>query len=158
MRKIAIVLLALSVGGCAKNITMTEAIGAAGGAAIGGFVGSHFGGGLFQTLFTGTGALAGGVSGFVAARKMMQSDMVLYENTAQKGLAHAGDGQVLNWLNPETGRSGIFRATRSFVSAQGRYCRTFRTTIAFDDGLESGDGTACETASGTWQILSNDMG
>ena len=89
---------------------------------------------------------------------MMQSDMVLYENTAQKGLAHAGDGQVLNWLNPETGRSGIFRSMRSFVSTQGRYCRTFRTTIAFDDGLESGDGTACETASGTWQILSNDMG
>ena len=51
MRKIAIVLLALSVGGCAKNITMTEAIGAVGGAAIGGFVGSHFGSGLFQTLF-----------------------------------------------------------------------------------------------------------
>ena len=158
MRKIAIVLLALSVGGCAKNITMTEAIGAAGGAAIGGFVGSHFGGGLFQTLFTGTGALAGGVGGFVAARKMMQSDITLYENTAQKGLAHAGDGEVLNWRNPETGRAGIFRPTRSFISAQGRNCRAFRTTIAFDDGFKSGDGTACESASGTWQIFSNDMG
>ena len=159
MRKIAIVLLALSVGGCARNITMTEVIGTAGGAAIGGFVGSQFGGGLIRTLFTATGTLAGGVSGYVYARQLIKSDMALYENTAKKGLVNADDGQVLSWLNPETGRSGIFRPTRSFVSAQGQNCRTFRTTISFDDGFESGDGTACETASGKWLIFSsNDLG
>ena len=132
--------------------------GASAGAALGGWVGYQFGGGLGQMAFTAAGAIVGGAGGYVAANQLLPSDRVLYDSTTRKGLAESADGQVLSWYNPETGNQGVFRPTRSFTAMSGRSCRHYRTTVAFHDGFASSDGTACRMADGQWQIVSNDFG
>ena len=103
--KIVAVVLAVSVGGC-TNVEMSreEMLGAAAGAAAGGFLGFQMGGGLLMhSLYATAGTVAGGAGGYYATRALMGSDLAAYERTAQKGLAQANDGQVLDWQNPETG-------------------------------------------------------
>ena len=163
MRKIAIVVLALSTGGCAQDISMRDIsmpglIGASAGAALGGYVGYQFGGGLGQIAYTAVGALVGGAGGYIAAEQLLPSDLTFYDSTTQKGLAESPDGQVLSWYNPETGNQGAFRPTHTFTAMNGRSCRHYRTTVAFQDGFASGDGTACRMADGRWQIVSNEFG
>jgi len=163
MKKIAIVVLALSTGGCAQDMTMPDVsmpalIGATAGAALGGYAGYQFGGGLGQIAYSTVGVIVGGAGGYLAADLLLPSDLALYDSTAQKGLASSADGQVLSWHNPETGNQGAFRPTRTFTAMNGRSCRHYRTTVAFIDRFASGDGTACRMADGRWQIVSNDLG
>ena len=74
---------------------------------------------ILNSLFATTGTVAGGAAGFYATRALMGSDRAAYERTAQKGLATAEDGKILDWRNPDTGNSVIFRATRSFYAGNG---------------------------------------
>lgn len=158
-KKFSTIVLVLALGGCA-NIEMTreEMIGTAGGALAGGVIGAGIGGGLIMnSLFATVGTLGGGVAGYMTTRALIGSDRVEYDRTTQKGLASAQDGQVLDWKNPETGNSGIFRPVRSFYTADGSYCRQYRSTVAFEKGVYSGNGMACLRANGIWQVVSDDF-
>ena len=158
-RKIAAVVMAVSLAGCANaDMTREEMLGAAAGAAAGGFLGYQLGGGiLVNSLFATIGTVAGGAGGYYATRALMGSDLAAYERTAQKGLAQASDGQILEWQNPETGNSGIFRTIRSFKMADGRYCRQYRATVSFEKNVRSGVGMACRQDGGQWQVVSDDF-
>ena len=159
MKKITAVVLAVSLGGCA-NIDMTgeEMLGTMAGAAAGGAIGYSLGGSTFiSSLFAVGGAAAGGTSGFLITRALRGSDLAAYDKTAQKGLASAKDSQILDWQNPETGNSGIFRPVRSFHTADGRLCRQYRATVAFPKDVVSGVGMACQGTDGRWQIVSDDF-
>ena len=158
-RKISAIILAVSVGGCANvDMSREEMLGTAAGAAAGGFLGYQLGGGLIMnSLFATVGTAAGGAGGFYATRALMGSDLAAYERTAEKGLTQAGEGQVLDWRNPETGNSGIFRTIRSFHMADGRFCRQYRTTVSFAKDVRSGVGMACRQDNGQWQVVSDDF-
>lgn len=158
-KKIAAVVMAVSLAGCANaDMTREEMLGAAAGAAAGGFLGYQLGGGfLMNSLFATVGTVAGGAGGYYATRALMGSDLAAYERTAQKGLAQADDGQILEWQNPETGNSGIFRTIRSFKMADGRYCRQYRATVSFEKNVRSGVGMACRQNGGQWQVVSDDF-
>jgi surface antigen len=158
-RKIAAVVMAVSLAGCANaDMTREEMLGAAAGAAAGGFLGYQLGGGLLMnSLFATIGTVAGGAGGYYATRVLMGSDLAAYERTAQKGLAQADDGQILEWQNPKTGNSGIFRTIRSFKMADGRYCRQYRATVSFEKNVRSGVGMACRQDGGQWQVVSDDF-
>ena len=158
-RKIAAVVMAVSLAGCANaDMTREEMLGAAAAAAAGGFLGYQLGGGiLVNSLFATIGTVAGGAGGYYATRALMGSDLAAYERTAQKGLAQASDGQILEWQNPETGNSGIFRTIRSFKMADGWYCRQYRTTVSFEKNVRSGVGMACRQDGGQWQVVSDDF-
>lgn len=130
----------------------------AAGAAVGGILGYQLGGGvIMSSLFATAGTVAGGAAGFYATRALRESDRAADDRTAQKGLASAGDGKILDWQNPETGNSGIFRATHSFYTGNGQYCRQYRTTVAFEKEVQSGNGMACLKANGEWQVVSDDF-
>ena len=159
MKKITAIVLAASLGGCA-NIDMTreEMLVTAAGAAAGGILGYQLGGGvILNSLFATAGTVAGGAAGFYATRTLLGSDRATYDRTAQKGLASAKDGKILDWQNPDTGNSGIFRATKSFYRGNGQYCRQYRTTVAFKKGVQSANGMACLKANGEWQVVSDDF-
>ncbi len=159
MKKLTAVVLAVSLGGCA-NIDMTreEMLVTAAGAAAGGILGYQLGGSvIMNSLFATAGTVAGGAAGFYATRALLGSDRAAYDRTAQKGLASAEDGKILDWQNPDTGNSGIFRATRSFYTGNGQYCRQYRTTVAFEKEVQSGNGMACLKANGEWQVVSDDF-
>ncbi|MBC8338763.1 MAG: hypothetical protein H8E39_08745 [Alphaproteobacteria bacterium] len=158
-KKISAIMLAVSVAGC-SNVDMTreEMLGTAAGAAAGGFLGYQLGGGiLMNSVFATLGTVAGGAGGYYATQALMGTDRAAYEQTTKKGLAEAEDGKVLDWKNPETGNSGIFRTTNSFQMADGRYCRQYRTTVSFKKNVRSGVGMACRQPNGQWQVVSDDF-
>lgn len=157
MKKITAIVLAASLGGCG-NIDMTrdEMLASAAGAAIGGVLGYQIGGGiLMNSLFATAGTVVGGTGAYMTIRALQGSDRAAYDDTAQKGLASAEDGQILDWKNPETGHSGIFRPVRSFYTAEGRLCRQYRATVSFSKVVQSGVGVACLGSDGRWQIVSD---
>ena len=139
-KKIAAIVLALSLGGCANvDMSREEMLGAAAGAAVGGFLGYQIGGGMIMnSLFATVGTAA-------------------YDKTAQRGLNESNDGEVVNWRNPETGNSGIFRPVRSFYLADGRYCRQYRATVSFEKNVRSGAGMDCRQDNGQWAVVSDDF-
>lgn len=152
----------MTVVGCADvdmtNMNREEMLGTAAGAAVGGFLGYQLGGGLLMnSTFAALGATGGGVAGFYTTRALMGSDRAAYERTAQQGLTYSPDGKVVDWQNPETGNSGIFRPIRSFRLADGRYCRQFRSTVSFDKTVHSGNGMACMSEKGVWEVVSDDF-
>ena len=108
-----------------------------------------------NSAFATLGTIGGGAAGYYTTRALMESDLAAYERSAQKGLKETSDGQVVDWQNPDTGNSGIFRPIRSFRLADGRDCRQYRTTVSFDKTVHSGDGMACRNANGQWEIVSD---
>ena len=158
-KKVTAIVLVAALGGCADvQMSREELLGTAAGALAGGVVGASIGGTvLMNSLFATAGTVTGGVAGYMTTRAVMGSDRVQYDRTAQKGLAVAGEGQVLNWQNPETGNSGIFRTVRSFYTADGSYCRQYRSTVAFEKDVHSGNGMACLRENGIWQVVSDDF-
>ena len=131
-------------------------LGTAAGTAVGGILGFQLGGGLLMnSAFATLGTIGGGAAGYYTTRALMGSDLAAYERSAQKGLEESSNGQVVDWQNPDTGNSGIFRPIRSFRLADGRDCRQYRTTVSFDKTVHSGDGMACRNANGQWKIVSD---
>ena len=163
MKALCVATLGLSVAGCAesvqkvKSMNWAEVVGTLGGAAIGGFAGAQFGGGVGQSAFTAAGVLIGGTAGFVGARMLAPSDQAEYERTVQHALNEAPDGHVVRWRNPETGRSGIFRSVASYQRDSGQRCRQYRSSVVFDDGVFNGGGTACLQADGRWLKLHDEF-
>ncbi len=158
-KKVTAIVLALSLGGCANvDMSRDEMLGTAAGAAAGGFLGYQLGGGLIMnSLFATVGTVAGGAAGFYATQALIGSDRAAYDQTAQQGLNESNDGEVVDWQNPETGHSGIFRPVRSFYLADGRYCRQYRTTVSFDKNVRFGEGMACRQGNGQWAVVSDDF-
>ena len=139
-----------------KSATWAEVAGTLGGAAIGGYTGAQFGGGFAQTIFTATGALFGGSSGYMISRTLGPLDLTLYENTVQTALASPKIGKIHRWNNPKTGRSGIFRTVASHNRSDGSRCRQYRSSVVFDDGVASAGGAACQQPDGRW-LAFNDV-
>ena len=157
--KMVLCALALVVtSGCETPGKSMQFAGAAAGAALGGYVGAQFGGGLGMWAYSASGTIIGGMAGYEAGRVLSESDMVFYRGTAEQALADADNGVTLNWQNPKTGNSGAFRPTQTVQTINGQTCRHFRSTVAFKDAVESGDGTACRQSDGRWQIVSNYFG
>ena len=158
-KKITVIALAVALGGCGNmQMTREEMLGTAGGALVGGIVGFQFGGGtIVPALFATAGTLVGGTTGYMTVRALRGSDRAAYDNTTQMGLNKAGDGQVVEWRNPETGNSGIFRATNTYRNPNGQNCRQYRSTVAFQGGVKSGNGIACQQADGTWKVMTDDF-
>lgn len=159
MKKITAIALVVALGGCG-NVQMSreEMLGTAGGALLGGVIGYQFGGGIIMpALYATAGTLVGGTAGYVTTRALMGTDRAAYKNTTEMGLNSAQDGQIVEWKNPDTGNTGIFRATSSYRNANGQYCRKYRSTVAFREGVKSGDGIACQQADGTWKVVTDDF-
>lgn len=166
INKTSLIIMALSIAGCAnENMSREELLGTAAGAAAGGFIGYSIGGfglgvgsdSVVNSLFATVGTAAGGYAGYHTTRALMGSDLAEYKRTAEKGLAQANDGQVLDWKNIETGNSGIFRTVGSFRMNDGRLCRQYRTTVSYDKNVRSGVGIACRQPNGHWQVISDDF-
>ncbi len=170
MRKFAVVSFVFALTACAKidmNLSNANVGGFAGavvGALAGGFAGAEFGGGLGQTIFIGAGALTGANVGYEAGTILYPSDQTAYDNNAQMALTTSINGTVSDWANPETGNSGIFIPTKTFVASNGRSCRNYRSTLALKSHQsQSGviahqEGTACQQVDGSWRSTSKKFG
>lgn len=161
----ALCLLALTA--CADVEGPTLSLGGLAGAVVGGVAGgvagAQFGGGIGQTLFMGTGALAGAAIGYDAGSILMPSDQAAYDGNARTALNQAADGDVRSWSNPETGNGGIFTPTASYLTVDGRSCRTYRATLALKNPtggpgvIARRNGAACQQADGSWRSVDEDF-
>ncbi len=71
----------------------------------------------------------------------------LHAEVSLSGIGHDADDEL----------SGIFRPVRSFYTADGSYCRQYRSTVAFEKDVHSGNDMACLRANGSWQVVSDDF-
>jgi len=143
------------LGACQATSRPNETVGTLGGAALGGFVGSQFGGSAgWKAAATGLGVLVGAALGNQAGQALDERDRH-YMQQAQSQAYGAPVGQTITWQNPGSGHSGTFTPLRDGYTNTGSYCRQFHTTVTIDGRLEEATGTACRNASGEWEIINS---
>ena len=147
-------ILSLGLAGCEslQNSGTKQTVGAAGGAVLGGILGSKVGKGNGQLWATGIGVLLGGLVGSEVGRSLDKADMV-YAQRANDQAHTAPLGEAISWNNPESGNSGAVLPTRDGQDTAGRYCREYQQTIYVGGQQETGYGIACQEPDGSWQIV-----
>lgn len=150
---------ALLLSGCANmpppkagGPGMGEVIGAATGAAIGG-IAVFYGGpgaGWGRVVLAALGATAGAVVGYQAGTMLSQMDMRRVEGAANQAFSEAPNGQAVGWSNPETGNSGIFVPTTTYMMSDGTLCRDFKASVSTKDNSGQTRGQACRMQDGSW--------
>lgn len=133
----------------------SEIVGTLAGAAIGGLIGSQFGGGTGNKVAIGAGVLAGGFLGNKIGEELDCKDQQYHQETTQNALETQKTGHTSNWTNPDTGHSGEVTPTKTYSSADGTPCRDFTQTIYVDGNYEEIEGTACRQEDGTWQTVNS---
>jgi len=98
-----------------------------------------------------TGSLAQPYNGLDAPEQQAMYD------TFQYALENNPSNQASDWVNPDTGRSGVVMPIATYDDDQGQPCREFVTTIIIGGREEQGYGTACRQPDGSWQIVSDDL-
>jgi len=148
-----VVAAVLAVGGCAENgMGQKETVGTLGGAALGGLLGSQFGGGTGKLVATGLGVFLGGLAGHEIGKSLDRADK-LAANQAYSRAQAAPIGETISWQNPDNGHRGTYTPVREGTSSSGRYCREFQQSITVGGKTEQGYGTACRQPDGSWQIV-----
>lgn len=147
----------LAIAGCTQNGTGSgygtkQTIGGLGGAALGGLLGSQFGGGTAQLAFTALGAVAGGLVGSEIGRSLDDVDRMKAQQ-AQYEARSAPMGETIVWSNPESGNRGSYTPVREGRRTDGAYCREFQETVTISGRQESAYGVACRQPDGTWRVV-----
>lgn len=143
----------LAVSGCADTgMGQKETVGTLGGAALGGLLGSQFGGGTGKLVATGIGVFLGGLAGREVGKSLDRADH-LAANQAYSRAQAAPIGDTITWKNPESGHHGTYTPVREGTSSSGRYCREFQQTVTVGGKTEQAYGTACRQPDGSWQIV-----
>lgn len=128
-------------------------VGTLAGAIGGGVIGHNIGGGAGQTVATIAGTLLGGAIGSSIGSSLDNADMAAYNATSRRALETAPAGQSLPWRNPETGNYGSVTPSNYYQNSRGQYCREYTQTIVVGGKKQSGHGTACREADGSWKIV-----
>lgn len=131
-----------------------QTVGTAGGAVLGGILGSKVGGGNGQLWATGAGALIGALVGSEIGKSLDRADQNYLANANQRAL-EAPVGETIRWENPESGNSGTVTPVRNGTDANtGNVCREYQQTIYIGGEQQTGYGTACQQSDGSWKIVS----
>jgi surface antigen len=126
-------------------------VGGLGGAVLGGLAGSQVGGGSGRLWATGAGVLIGALVGSEIGKSLDKADQ-MYAQQAFDRASTAPVGQQISWNNPESGNHGSYVTNRTGRDSYSRPCREYTQTIVVDGRSQTGVGTACQNADGTWQI------
>jgi surface antigen len=158
MKKIILLtamIASVGLAGCEsfQNAGTKQQVGTAGGAVIGGVLGSKVGGGSGQLWATGIGVLLGALVGSEVGKSLDRADM-MYAQRANYKAHSAPIGEEITWNNPESGNSGVVTPVRDGKDTSGRYCREYQQTIYVGGQQETGYGIACQQPDGTWEIVS----
>ena len=123
------------------------------GAGLGALAGSQIGGGKGQLAAVAIGTLAGAWMGSEVGKSLDKADRLYAQRTTQDALEYNKSGTPASWSNPDSGNSGTTVPTRTYKTAEGKYCREFETTISIQGKSEKAYGTACREPDGTWRIV-----
>lgn len=149
----AAALIVLFAAGCQNSsYGQKQTVGALGGAALGGLLGSQFGSGSGQLAATGAGVFIGALIGSEIGRSMDEVDRMKADRAISRAQA-APLGETVVWNNPESGNSGSVTPVRDGTSESGLYCREFQQTVTVGGRTETAYGTACRQPDGSWRIV-----
>ena len=151
---VSIVAISLALAGCAggDRSGTKQTVGTLGGAALGGLLGSQFGGGTGKLAFTAAGVFLGGLLGNEIGKSLDRADRAA-ANQAYSRAQAAPVGETITWSNPKSGNTGSYTPVREGTSSSGKYCREFQQSITVGGKTEQGYGTACRQPDGSWQIV-----
>lgn len=149
----------LALGACASDGSMNpwgmgtkQTVGTAGGAVLGGVLGSNVGKGKGQLWATGAGALLGAFVGSEIGKSLDEADRMYHQQALDKAYA-APLNQPIAWNNPESKHSGSVTPVREGrQTATGNLCRQFKQAIMIDGRAETAVSTACQNSDGTWTV------
>lgn len=130
-----------------------QLIGTGGGAVLGGLAGSQIGGGSGRLWATGAGVLLGGLLGSEVGSSLDRADQAYAQQANQRAYS-APVGETIRWNNPDSGNYGTITPTRDGRTSSGAYCREYQQTIYVGGKQQSGYGTACQQADGSWKVVS----
>jgi surface antigen len=150
------VVLAATLGACAgtTGYGTKETLGTLGGAALGGWAGSSIGSGTGRLAATAAGVVLGGLIGNQIGQSLDAADQRTAYRTEQVALERYPDGASSSWSNPNNGNYGYTQPQSTYQSSSGQYCREYQTTIVVNGRAETGTGTACRQADGSWRVVS----
>ena len=144
---------ALALAACTTEGRQKELGGTLLGAGLGALAGSQVGSGKGQLVAVAIGALAGAWIGGEVGKSLDKADRLAAQQAAQTALESRADGQTTAWRNPNSGHSGTYTPTRTYVSANRQPCREYETTVVIDGREERAVGRACRQSDGTWKIV-----
>lgn len=125
------------------------------GAGLGALAGSQVGSGKGQMAAVAAGALLGGFFGGEAGKSLDRADNLYAARSAQSSLEYNRVGEAASWSNPDSGNTGSYTPTKSYVSPNGQNCRDFESTVLIDGRAEKARGTACRQPDGSWRIVAD---
>lgn len=126
-------------------------VGTLAGAGLGAWAGSNIGGGTGNIIAIAAGTLLGGALGNSVGSSLDNADLSAYNQTSQRALETAQPGQPLPWTGPNA--SGTITPSNYYQTANGQYCREYNQKVTVGGRTETGYGTACRQADGSWQIV-----
>ncbi len=155
MRKSSVQWIALStlvlvtVTGCeTMQANPKTAIGAAGGAAVGGLIAAAAHG---NPAAIAASVIGGGLVGGLIGNMLDERDKRMAAEAAHQALETAPTGTAVTWQNPDTGHSGAVRPIRTYQTTSGTYCREYLQSVTIDGKPEQVIGTACRQPDGSWK-------
>ena len=77
----------------------------------------------------------------------------LMDTAAQSSLERNRTGQSQNWESPSGERRGTVTPLKTYQSASGRPCRSYRQTLTFGNNTRTAEDTACRRADGQWYSI-----
>ncbi len=148
-----LVAAAFVLAACDGNVGTKEGVGTVAGAVGGGLLGSTIGGGSGQLAAVAAGTLLGAFLGNEIGKSLDRADQAAMQR-AETQAQTAPIGQTIEWQNPDSGNSGTVTPTREGTDAGGRYCREYQTSVTVEGQSQEAFGTACQTETGQWEIVS----
>jgi len=150
--------LSISLLGC-QNMTKQD-VGVITGGAIGGLIGSRFGGGNGQVLASVGGAIAGAAIGGMIGHSMDKTDRL----EMQQALEDNKTNQVTRWKNPDNGATYTMKPTKTYYPKKRHYkhrrtvkapgpCREYHMTATVGGKKQQVYGKACRQADGSWKVV-----
>ena len=150
----SVVLIAVFLTACAQmQDNPKQTAGTLIGAGLGALAGSQFGSGKGQLAAVAIGALGGAWLGGEAGKSLDRADKMYAERSAQQALEYNAAGQTAAWRNPDTGHRGSTTPMRTYRTAGGEDCRVYETAVSIDGRTERATGRACRQADGTWRVI-----
>jgi surface antigen len=125
-----------------------EAIGAVVGGVIGATVGAHNSTEENRTVAVIFGTAVGALIGSRIGRALDDSDRGCFGHTLEIGVA----GRPVKWSNPSTGVSYSL-IPGAGQNVKGKSCRQYSLTATRGKTTEKRQGTACQAAVGTWNLV-----
>jgi surface antigen len=87
-----------------------------------------------------------------AAPKLDRSDRNIARKNRQSALENSASGKPLRWKNPSSGTRGSVTPLKTWQTAKGKYCRSYREWIKLSSGQSlNRRGSACRAANAVWK-------